>query len=349
MKHRLGLFFVLFIGMLFAVRPALAAEQLYSSYPSFSIISVLTDTKVTIKTYNLPPNDTFEVLMNTMGTRGINGYHVATLNTGAGGTQVLTYEIPPELYGLYQIAVRLQSTSGSNYYAYNWFYNDVSGSGSGGVKPPAGYSGYPTLSITNVVRDVSVTVRAKNLPPDDEFRVLMNTMGTRGVNGFTIASFETSGGGTDNFTFDIPDSLKGLRQIAIRIESKTGSGYYAFNWFYNNSTGNSENGTGGQNPGGSTIYPTFSIVGVVRNNTVTIKTHNLPANDEYRVLMNTMGTRGIGGYNATSFGTGEGGTQNFTIEIPSELYGLAQIAIRIESKSGSGYFAYNWFYNNTYP
>jgi hypothetical protein len=35
-------------------------------------------------------------------------------------------------------------------------------------------------------------------------------------------------------TFDIPASLKGSYQIAVRLQSNTGSGYFAYNWFYNN-------------------------------------------------------------------------------------------------------------------
>jgi hypothetical protein len=80
---------------------------------------------------------------------------------------------------------------------------------------------------------------------------------------------------------------------------------------------------------------------------VTIKTNNLPPNDEFKTLMNYMGTRGVNGIKVISFGTGDGGTQKFTFDIPSELHGQWKIAIRIESKTGSGYYAYNWFYNNT--
>ena len=80
---------------------------------------------MTIVTSNLPSNDTFDVLMNYMGTRGEHGYKVATLNSGSGGTQTLTYNIPGELAGQRKIAIRLQSSSGSGYYAYNWFYNNT--------------------------------------------------------------------------------------------------------------------------------------------------------------------------------------------------------------------------------
>jgi hypothetical protein len=222
--------------MLFAFGPYQAqvavqsAAPAYSGYPTFSIVSVVKDTSVKIKTYNLPPSDTFVVKMNYMGTRGVHGIEVGILNSGAGGVQTLEYNIPAALHGEYQIAIRLQSTSGSGYYAYNWFYNNTA------AKPGTGYVGYPTMKILAVQRNVSVTVRIYNLPANDEFKVLMNTMGTRGVGGYKVISIDTLGGGTQDHTFTIPAELKDLRQIAIRIQSKTGSGYYAYNWFYNNTT-----------------------------------------------------------------------------------------------------------------
>jgi hypothetical protein len=65
--------------------------------------------------------------------------------------------------------------------------------------------------------------------------------------------------------------------------------------------------------------------------------------------MNKMGTKGVNGVQVDTFNSGTGGTKTFTFDIPAEMQGKRQIAIRIQSTTGSGYFAYNWFYNNTYP
>jgi hypothetical protein len=46
--------------------------------------------------------------------------------------------------------------------------------------------------------------------------------------------------------------------------------------------------------------------------------------------------------------SGAGGSQTFTYTIPDWLKGQYQIAIRMQSPT-SGFFAYNWFYNATYP
>ncbi len=220
------------IGGINGLRSGYAADQSYYGYPTFSISSVVKDKTVAIKTYNLPSNDIFRVRMGQMGTRGVNGIIVKSFETGVGGTQIFEFSIPSELYGQYQIAIRIESKTGSGYYAYNWFYNNTTAAKA--PKPSPGYSGYPTFSIASVVRNKSVTIKIINLPANDNFRVRMGTMGTRGVNGYLVDSFATGQGGSKQMVFSIPAELKGLRQISIRIESKSGSGYYAYNWFYNN-------------------------------------------------------------------------------------------------------------------
>ena len=311
--------------------------------PTFSITSIVKDTSITIKTYNFPAHKNFDALMGYMGTRGVNGIKVATVNSGSGGSFTATLTIPNALKGLKQIAVQLQVTDGSGYFAYNWFYNNTGG---GIVPPGGGSSNIPTFMIAGVVQDLSVTITTHNFPKNDSFDVLMNYMGTRGKNGIKVATVSSGAGGTLTFTFHIPDALKGLYQIAIRLQSNTGSGYFAYNWFYNNTAG-STGGSGGTPGYGG--FPTFSITGVVRNQTVSIATFNLPPSDTFKVLMGPMGTRGIHGFYVTTFDSGTGGAKTFTFKIPPELYGSHQIAIRLQSTTGSGYYAYNWFYNNTTP
>jgi hypothetical protein len=242
---------VITITILLVIAPfltgtAFAAEQssvsAYSGYPIISIESVVEDDTVTIEATNLPAHDKFAVLMNLMGTRGVDGYRVGTVYSGGGGTLTTTFDIPTELQGEYRIAIRYQSVAGTGYYSYNWFYNNTSDGSSTGSDTDSdngtssGYTGYPVFKIDSVVRDTSVTIKIENLPSDDEFKTLMNYYGTRGVNGVKVRSFGTGEGGSLEETFTIPEEFHGLAKIAIRIESKTGSGYYAYNWFYNNTT-----------------------------------------------------------------------------------------------------------------
>ena len=214
------------------VQPAQVANA--KTIPTFSIVSVKANKSVTIRTYNFPASDTFKVLMNYMGTRGVNGWRVDTISTGSGGSFKATFSIPSALKGEYQIAIRLQSTTGSGYYSYNWFYNTSQKYGTGGpYKTTSGYSGYPTMSIIGVKKNKSVTFKAYNLPKNYNFKVLMNNFGTAGVNGTKVDTINTGSGGTKSFTVNIPSSMKGKSTIAIRIQSTSGGGYYAYNWFYN--------------------------------------------------------------------------------------------------------------------
>lgn len=203
----------------------------YSGHPTIFIVSVDRDTSVTIRARNLPPDYTFRVRMGRMGTRGVGGTIVDTFDTGDGGSQTLTFDIPSRFHGDRQIAIRIEATSGIRYFAFNFFFNNTTGTSSGGTG--GGFSGFPTMRIQSVVRNTSVTVRFRNLPPNDEFKLMMNRFGTRGRNGIVVKSFETGSGGNKTMTFSIPSDLRGLTRIAIRIESKTGSGFFAFNWFFN--------------------------------------------------------------------------------------------------------------------
>lgn len=203
----------------------------------------------------------------------------------------------------------------------------------------------PTFSIVSVKADETVTIRTYNFPAHRSFDVLMGEFGTRAVKGKLVEVIDSGKGGSFTEIYIIPKKFHGDERIAIRLEANDGSGYYAYNWFYNNTSG----GAGGQPPAsGYKGYPTFSIVSVVRNQTVTIRTNNLPPGDEFTVTMGAMGTRGINGIKVASTASGKGGAQTLTYQVPAALKGAYQIAIRMQSPS-SGYFAYNWFYNSTTP
>lgn len=223
---RLGLLLLVVFGLLTAA---------YTGFPTFTIKKVKRNHSVEIYPINFPPNDTFIVRMGPMGTRGIGGYVVATVTTDAGGNLSKTvYPIHPNLWGLPRIAIRLESPI-TGYYAYNWFYNTTT-DGAPATPPPSGciYRGFPFFFIRSVVKDTSVTISPHNFPCNDTFLVRMNLMGTRGVGGIVVATVTTDDqGNLSQITFDIPEALKGQRRIAIRLESPT-TGYYAYNWFYNN-------------------------------------------------------------------------------------------------------------------
>jgi len=336
------------IVVLFSLfQPAMANSSSYARIPTFSIVSVVTDTSVTVKTYNFPADDTFTVRMGAYGTLGIGGIVVTTTDSGSGGSFVATYNIPAALKGFAMIAIRLESST-SGYYAYNWFYNAKSSSSSGSTTP-SGYTGYPYFFIESVVKDATVTIKAHNFPAEDSFTVRMGKYGTLGIGGTVVATTDSGTGGSFTATYNIPDKYKGSYRIAIRLESST-SGYYAYNWFYNN-TAPAPAPTPGPTPTPAPGYsgiPTFSIVSVVKDTSVTIKTKNFPPDDSFKVTMGKYGTLGIGGTVVATTDSGDGGTFTVTYTIPSGLKGLSRIAIRLQSPT-TGYYAYNWFYNNNAP
>ena len=311
--------------------------------PTISIISVDKDNSVTIRTHNYPANQTFVVRMGAMGSRGIGGVEVGELQSGAGGTLEATFAIPDQFKGARQIAIRLESAAG--YYSFNWFWNNTAGNGDG-TGGGTVYRGIPTFSIASVAKDQTVTITPRNFPPNRTFVVLMNWIGTRGIGGAEVTRVNTNASGElDNLTYAIPDQFKGARQVAIRLQATSG-GYFAYNWFYNNTTNG--DGTGDGTGGGDryTGIPTFSIVSVQRDQSVTIKTNNLPPNRTFIVTMNYMGTRGIGGTQVATTDSLDGGSLTATYDIPQGLHGEYRIAIRMQATTG-GYYAYNWFYNNT--
>jgi hypothetical protein len=317
--------------------------------PTFVIIAVEKDQWVEIQTDNFPPADHFIVTMGPMGSKGINGIIIGTTFSGPGGRFTMKYDIPPALKGSDQIAIRLESST-SGYFAYNWFYNrTVNAPGSTPtppVNPPSGYTGHPIFNIASVDQGNTVTISPSNFPPNDKFDVRMNWMGTRGVAGAIIETVTTNANGKlSKTTFAIPDFLDVAYQIAIRLESPA-SGYYAYNWFYNNTT--SQPPADPDKPS-YVGYPTFAIAAVNRDKNVKIVPSNFPPNDTFYVRMNWMGTRGVGGTLVETVTSDSKGTlSDIKYPIPDYLKGQRQIAIRLESPN-SGYYAFNWFYNNTYP
>ena len=203
---------------------------------------------------------------------------------------------------------------------------------------------YPTISIVSVIKDKSVTIKGINFPLNQKFTVRMGEYGTYAIGGIVVGTKKLTDKNSFTATFDIPDDFKGDARIAIRLDSK--AGYYAYNWFYNNTASAGTSGTSSVTTApGYTGIPTFKIIAVERDKTVEIRTYNFPPNQTFSVRMGTYGTLGINGVEVGGQKSGEGGSFTATYSIPAELRGSARIAIRLDSSAG--YYAYNWFYNNS--
>jgi len=175
--------YLLLVLLLVAVAVFAGVSQVRSStIPTFSITSVVTDTTVTIQTYNFPANQNFTVTMGPFGSKGVGGIVVGTTNSGVGGSFSATYNIPAQLKGSGQIAIRMQTSHAYPYYAYNWFWNNTTTTGSPGTGGVPGYVGIPTFTIAAVDMDKTVTIKTDNFPPNQTFTVRMGAMGSKGVN-----------------------------------------------------------------------------------------------------------------------------------------------------------------------
>lgn len=112
----------------FTVRYASIPITDYKIIPTFTIVEVVKDVSVTIRTHNFPADRDFVVTMGAMYTQGIGGIVVDSFSSEAGGTSERTFAIPESLKGSYRISIRVQEPTANPYYSFNWFYNNTTGS-----------------------------------------------------------------------------------------------------------------------------------------------------------------------------------------------------------------------------
>ncbi len=319
--------------------------------PYFEISDVAPTTSVSLRFLGLPEGVDFVIRMGEHGTQALGGYVVGEIPPGTTGAYDMIVAIPTALKYKNWLDIRMDSTE-NEYGFYDSFYN-YSGSAvcttcATSTTGSSSYYGYiPTFSITSVVEDESVTVQTYNFPASQTFAVRMGPFGTLGIGGTMVATVDSGSGGSFSATFSIPDSLKGKAQIAIRMDSP--QGYYAYNWFDNAvveaTVSTPIPGSSSSVPSWYYGYPYFYIMSVVRDDTVTIDVYNLPPDQDFVVTMGPYGSYGIGGIVVATTNSGVGGYFTLTYDIPPALAGSYQIAIRMQSSLG--YYAYNWFYNNT--
>lgn len=200
-----------------------------------------------------------------------------------------------------------------------------------------------SYSVVKVDKDTSVKIRTSNFPSNVMFEVSIGRLAGNKYEWVKVADLDSDIGGTFAKKFDIPPQFAGTSQLIIKV-TQSKKNISVKRWFSNIST---NYGTGGiYTPAGYSGIPTIWIASVVRNSTVTIQTRNFPPGLKFDVLMGPMGTRGINGYYVGTINSGAGGTLVATFNIPVELMNHSRIAIRTQNLY-TGYFSYNWFYNNT--
>ena len=337
------------VPLLALVVIAIASVAATSHIPTVSIDTVAEGESVTIRTHNFPPNQTFTVTMGPMGSRGINGTVVGTLQSGAGGELTATYTIPDALKSAARVSIRLQTSHTNPWYAYNWFFNSSGSSSNGTTPPPPVYAGIPTFSVTSVDATNSVTIETSNFPANQSFTVTMGKMGTRGVGGTVVGTLDSGAGGMLSATYAIPVELQGESRIAIRTQTSHANPYYAYNWFWNSTSSGAAPDNGSSGTGGEPVFagiPTIRVCVVDAGSAVTIVTNNFPAGETFTVTMGDMFTRGVGGTVVGTLDAGSGGRVVATYSIPSGLQSNQRIAIRAQTAHSNPYYAYSWFWNS---
>jgi len=307
---------------------------------SLSILSVVKGQSVTIQAANYPANLEFRVLMDKIGTRAVDGVRAGTAKTDKDGSFKATFGVPASLKDQNLIAIRIEVTGSSGHFAYNWFQNSTST-----INPGSGTSaGRPSISIIKVIEDTSVEIEAKNLGANKMVIVWFDRMyGGGGVTGIKAGTLIAGSDGSLKATVRIPKELHDRSALAIRLQAVDGSGSSVSNWFSNAS---SENGVGSGAPYGYTGgIPSISIASVLEDDEVSIEARQFPARKELNVFMGKMGTQGLNGIKVGMVKTEKDGSVSESFNIPKELRGKEKIAVRLQAADGSGYYAYNWFFN----
>jgi hypothetical protein len=91
--------------------------------------------------------------------------------------------------------------------------------------------------------------------------------------------------------------------------------------------------------------PTFGVLSVVGDSTVTIMTSEFPKNSKYTMYMGPSGSRGFGGTLLGTFDTDADGQMTLVFNIPATLRGFSPIDFRFEFPDGS--WKNGFFYNIT--
>ena len=344
----LAFILVLLAGTLGAgVRPAAAAADDIA----LSIVSVGKG-EVTIEVVNMPAGKDFRVLMNAIGTKGVDGITVGTAKTGKDGSFKAILPIPADLMNQSTIAIRVEAMDRSGFYAYNWFTNSYKGSGtsSGGSTTPPGNPSYATgnLAVVEVEEDHIVSIRARNLAARSTYVAWLGWKNRSGeIKEVRAGTAASDSSGRLDATIGIPVVLKDRNELRIRLQATTGSASSIHTWFLN---ADSDGDLGSGSPSGyDKGLPYVVVSAVAKGDSVTIEARNFPAKKEVDVLMGKMGTQGVDGIWSGSIKAGKDGAFTATFRIPEKLRERGEIAIRLEVADTTAYYAYNWFTNTTTP
>lgn len=196
------------------------------------------------------------------------------------------------------------------------------GSGSTPEETPAPGKGV-RVSAISVEEDRYVTLQGKKLAANSRYSVYLSKFGTYPAGAISLGSVLTDKYGAFTREYRLPGRLVDIAKIAINISNGSDA---TSNWFIN---ATADGNTGGEGA------PEFkiSISSVEEDESVRIRTSNLPANVTFDVRMGRKGSKGANGIKVGTLRDEDGGTVRATFDIPESLQGRSEIDIRLENKS----------------
>lgn len=209
---------------------ALAFPQPVIASPSasmtvhFDIVSVKRNVLVTIRTKDFPHFTKFTARMDlaTNKGQGAKGPVVGEFTSGKDSIFEQTFNIPETLKDGIILGLRFDSPDGYN--AYNWFFNQDASLSLPDPKQQ------PSVDFSEVKKNTSATIEAKNLPANTTFWVRVGPFESF-YNKYTFMDMVKTGeDGSVKFPLQVPAALKDAENIMVRLD---GGGKYAFNVYKN--------------------------------------------------------------------------------------------------------------------
>jgi hypothetical protein len=192
------------------------------------------------------------------------------------------------------------------------------------------------ISVIEVVPGGYVRLQVGNLPGNTEFTVRMGKAGGEGIGGGLVAHFNSGAGGTQEYLFEVHESVRNNSSVDVRIDDLAGTyGILTFN--------NSKAYPGGTTvatpkPSSATTTTTsvtgnLQVVNSQKGGWVKVLLAGLPVGKEFTVRIGMAGTRAanIYGYVVAHFTTDATGNQIGTFEVPFSLRNQASLDFRAES------------------
>ena len=309
---------------------------------------------MTIRVSGMAANTPVTVRIGNPGNKGRAGEIVTTAVTSGEGGLRATYAIPVALKTLKKLAVRVEATADTSQFAYGSFVNVSKGKAttvSGGSSSSSGSTSIPTgstlnagnISVTDVVEDKSVTIKVTGAPAGARLAVWIDWNNRSGVlQGRQAGTVKAGSDGTINATIKFPSAAADRGTLRVRLQGLDGATYQAYRWFIN-SEADSDSGSGAPSTSTGGI-PYVVVISVEEDDSVKIKAFNFPKGD-YVILMDEVGSGAKNGIKVDTVTIKTGRTFTGTFDIPDDLEGEDEIAIRVQNADESSYFAYTWFDN----